>query len=147
MDACIWTALYIINPNLKDRIVSIFTYLRLIFKDEPKTFIESLRKVIEKRHKFAKDLLGSTASRICYIDLEKSVDDVLQRFISDVISKPLQTAQKDNVTELFNLKIKIRDLVRKHTHYNETISFDEEEFIKELKEIENSFIKLEQYLK
>ena len=145
MDTCIWSALYIVNPNLKGRIVPIFSCLRLLFKDEPRVFIEALKMtILKKRYRFAKNILDSDASRICYEDLMKSVDDVLQRYVSDLIENANWSAKKENFTELIELRGRIRDLVKNHTHYNGEFSFDDAEFIKELKQIEDSFINLEQ---
>lgn len=57
----------------------------LMFKDEPTLFINALIKTIQKRHKFADSITGRFSSTVCFFDLEKAVETVLSRKISEQI--------------------------------------------------------------
>lgn len=141
MDTSIWSALQIIDPDTKDRVKPIFSCLRLLFKDRPKTFVEALIMIIEnKRYKFAKNMLDSTASHICFEDLRKSIDDVLQRWVSDLIEDKLWSSQKTNILDLIELRERIRGVVTNNAHHNGELVFDDDQFINELNSIRSSLV-------
>lgn len=136
MDASIWIALYHINNNFQNNIYPIFSSLRLLFKDNPLKFIDALTQVIaKKRYKFVKNVVDSVAARICYEDLLSSIDDVLQRTLSDLINENNWASQKDNYIELISLRERLRNVVEKNTTHNGELSFSEEQFINDLKDI------------
>jgi hypothetical protein len=146
MDTSIWSALYIINPDSRSKVRPIFSCLRLLFKDDPKTFIEALSMTIVKgRYKFAKNLLDNDASHICFEDLRKSIDDVLQRYVSDLIENKLWSSQKNDILEVISLRERIRDIVKNNAHHNGELMFNDDQFINELKDIQASLINLEQH--
>ena len=141
MDASIWSALYMIYPDAKDRVRPIFSCLRLLFKDKPKTFVEALIMVIaHKKYKFARNLLDSRASLICFEDLIKSIDDVLQRYVSDLIYTKVWSSQKDNVVELMGLRERIRDAAMRNAKHNGELVFNDDQFINELNSIHTSLV-------
>jgi hypothetical protein len=147
MDTSIWRALYTIDPKFRDRIKPLFSCLKLMFRDDPKAFIMALTVTIEKRrYKFARNLLDNDASHICLEDLEKSVNDVLSRYLSDVVDKKLWDLQKDNITELISLRERVRNIVKDNTHLDGELTFNDEQFIKELKGVHTSLISLEQQI-
>jgi hypothetical protein len=139
MDASIWLALYTINRDLQKNIYPIFSSLRLLFKDDPLTFINALTLVIsKKRYKFVKNILDTVAAQICYEDLLSSIDDVLQRPLSDLIKVNSWSEQKNNYMQLFSVRERLRHLVQNNTKHNGELSFDEDKFINDLKAIQTS---------
>jgi hypothetical protein len=147
MDTSIWRALYTIDPKFRERIKPLFSCLRLMFRDDPKTFIMALTVAIEKkRYKFARNLLDNDASHICLEDLEKSMDDVLSRYLSDVVEKKLWDLQKDNITELISLRERVRNIVRNNTHLDGELAFNDAQFINELKDVHTSLVSLERQI-
>ena len=135
MDACIWMALNTVDSKFKEQIITIFRYLAMIYKNEPITFIETLIKIIENRFSFANDLVGNTASRICFDHLQGSVEQVLARYVSALIENANWSGEKDSFMKLFRLRIRIRNAITKYTRINETLTFCESEFINELNAI------------
>ncbi len=136
MDTSIWMALYIINPKLKDNILPIFSSLKLLFRDEPLTFIDALSMTItKKRYKFTKNLADSAVARICYEDLLNSIDDVLQRYLSDLIEANNWSAEKSNYIQLMTLREQIREVVKKNSSHNGELCFKDDQFINDLKGI------------
>jgi CRISPR/Cas system-associated protein Csx1 len=147
MDTSIWSALHIISPESRDRVKPIFSCLKLMFKDDPKTFIEALMMtIVKKRYKFARNLFDNNASHICLEDLRKSVDDVLQRYLSDIVEKKLWDSQKDNIAELISLRERVRNIVKNNTHLDGELTFNEDEFINELRDVHTSLVTLEQQI-
>jgi hypothetical protein len=141
MDASIWAALYEVDPSTKDRVRPIFSCLRLLLKDKPKTFIDALILVVSnQRYKFARNLLDSKASQICLQDLIRCIEDVLQRYVSDLITTKAWASEKDHIVELMDLNERIRDVVRKNVHHNGELVFTEDQFIKELNGIQASLV-------
>jgi hypothetical protein len=145
MDTSIWSALYITDPRFKDRIIPIFGSLRLMFRDEPLVFIDALTMTIaKKRYKFAKNVADADASRVCYEDLVRSVDDVLQRKLSDLIDTANWSSRKDNYIQLIALREQVRNIVKSNTKHNGELSFDEPQFIKDLTEVRKILSTIEQ---
>lgn len=139
MDSQIWKTLIHVDPNQRQKIVTIFRYLAEIHRDHPDSFIDALIKTIEKRHKFASEITGSFSSTICFFDLEKSVENVLARYVSDVIE---QKRWKDGAScaKLFNLKTRVRSLLSSNNPTS--ISFDQGIFIRDLRSMKQEFINL-----
>jgi hypothetical protein len=144
MDSGIWAALQVTTENYNYKIVPIFSSLKLLFKDEPIEFIKALSKVIEtKKYKFAKNIVDTRASRICYDDLWKSIDNVLSRHIVELIEVQRWESAK-TFTDLIHLKQRVDALVSSSTIDAGVLSFDDSKFIKELKEVQESLNMIEQ---
>jgi hypothetical protein len=147
MDTAIWAALRLTIPNSKERILPVFSSLRIIFKDEPNTFIDALVNTISgKRYKFAKNISNSDASRVCYDDLDKSIDDVLSRYISSLVDDAKWSSSKVFI-DLIKLRDNARKVVAANTAFNGELSFNDDQFIKELKGIKVSLNTIEEQIK
>lgn len=139
MDSHIWRTLLHIDQNFRTKIVTIFLYLGKIYEDNPESFIDALTKTIEIRYKFADEITGSFSSMICYIDLEKALENVLARYVLDEIEEKRWTDSR-TCARLLNLLTRIRQLLASNSPTN--IYFDKEYFLKELQFVKQEFISL-----
>lgn len=140
MDAGIWSAFLLLDPTrFQRRVIPIFRYLALVFKDDPIGFIDVLIKTIKKRHTFAKDILGKLASLHSTIDLEQSVDNVLYRHLAEMIKDEVRRrGDRTRLLKLWELKDEMKEIVRSHiTKSGNILSFDEAQFIKDLNRIKD----------
>ena len=144
MDAGIWVAFSLLDPTkFKRRVIPIFVFLAIIFKDDPLKFIDMLTKILSARHRFAKDMFGKLASRFSIVSLEKSVDRVLYRYLAETIEGEIWKSDKDSLPNLWKLKDEAREIVRLHTtEVDDIFSFNEAQFIKDLNELKSKLQKL-----
>lgn len=145
MDAGVWVAFQLIDPaKFKRRICPIFRYLALTFRDDPIKFVDALIEVVKKRHAFANDMYGKLASLVCYVDLERSIEMVLDRCVAEIVEDVSWKLDKKRLPELLELKDKIRETVRLNTKIDDKLSFNDSQFIKDLNMIKETLQKLSQ---
>jgi len=141
MDACIWKSLIVIDNNAVNRIITIYNFLSLIHKDDPIGFIKSLKKVIVRRQKFAKNIIGSLASTVVFVELEKSVHKVLTQPIIEIIDEiKWREERRTFFPKLLSVKRKTLNLIKYNSPTD--ISFNPDEFLRELGDIEAEFTKV-----